>query len=78
LLRLGYPEFRLSRYVLDKEIDYILGLGVTGTNNMTLGLDFNADKSKTDGYKRYSWLWAARRRSPECSRRFTWREFTRQ
>ncbi len=51
LLRFGIPEFRLSRHVLDKEIDYILGLGVTARTNMTLGVDFTLDDLIAEGYK---------------------------
>ena len=51
LLRLGIPEFRLPRYVLDKEIDHILSLGVMARTNMTLGLDFTLDDLRVEGYK---------------------------
>jgi heterodisulfide reductase subunit A-like polyferredoxin len=51
LLRLGIPEFRLPRHVLAKEIDYILSLGVTAKTNMMLGVDFNLEDLKAEGYK---------------------------
>ncbi|MFH0822361.1 MAG: FAD-dependent oxidoreductase [Pseudomonadota bacterium] len=50
-LRYGIPEFRLPRDVVDKEINYILSLGVEAKTNTTLGKDFNLDDLKGLGYK---------------------------
>jgi formate dehydrogenase major subunit len=43
MLRYGIPEFRLPRSVLDEEIEYILGLGVTLKTNARLGVELSAE-----------------------------------
>ncbi|MGC8657704.1 MAG: FAD-dependent oxidoreductase [Desulfomonilaceae bacterium] len=50
-LRVGIPEYRLPRDVLDKEINHILGLGVEAKTNTALGKDFTVDDLKNQGFK---------------------------
>jgi heterodisulfide reductase subunit A-like polyferredoxin len=50
-LRVGIPEYRLPRDVLDKEINHIVGLGVEAKTNTALGKDFTVDDLKNQGYK---------------------------
>lgn len=49
-LRLGIPEFRLPRTVLEKDIQHILSLGMTVKTNATLGIDFTLDDLKSQGF----------------------------
>ena len=51
MLRAGIPEFRLSRKVLDTEIERIKGLGVEIRTNVTVGKDLTIDGLLKDGYK---------------------------
>ena len=51
MLRAGIPEFRLSRKVLDAEIERIKGLGVEIKTNTTVGKDLTIDELLKDGYK---------------------------
>lgn len=48
--RYGIPSYRLDKSVLDKEIDFILDLGVNVKMNMSLGTDFTFDTLFKDGY----------------------------
>jgi len=50
-LRLGIPEFRLPRTVLEKDIQHILSLGITVKTSATLGIDFTLDDLKAQGFK---------------------------
>ncbi|MEW6533915.1 MAG: FAD-dependent oxidoreductase [Thermodesulfobacteriota bacterium] len=50
-LRLGIPEYRLPRTVLEKDIQHILSLGITVKTNATLGVDFTLRDLKTQGFK---------------------------
>ncbi len=50
-LRVGIPEYRLPRDVLQKEIDVILNLGVEAKTNSALGKDFSVQDLKDQGYK---------------------------
>lgn len=51
MLRVGIPEFRLPRKVLDTEIERIKGLGVEIRTNVTVGKDLTIDGLLKDGYK---------------------------
>ena len=51
MLRVGIPDYRLPKDVLDREIDYILGLGVALKTNTALGRDFTLDGLFDQGYK---------------------------
>jgi heterodisulfide reductase subunit A-like polyferredoxin len=51
MLRVGIPDYRLPKEVLDREIDYILRLGVELKTNTALGRDFTLDGLFEQGYK---------------------------
>ena len=51
MLRVGIPDYRLPQDVLDKEIDYTLGLGIDIETGKRLGTDFSLDDLVSDGYK---------------------------
>ncbi len=50
-LRLGIPEYRLPRDVLEKEIKHILDLGVEAVTNTALGKDITLQGLKDQGFK---------------------------
>ncbi|MCA1961675.1 MAG: FAD-dependent oxidoreductase [Desulfomonile sp.] len=50
-LRLGIPEYRLPRAVLEKDIQHILSLGIMVKTNSTVGVDFTLNDLKAQGYK---------------------------
>ena len=51
MLRVGIPDFRLPKLVLDREIDNILRLGVELKTNAALGRDFTLDSLSDQGYQ---------------------------
>jgi len=51
MLRVGIPDYRLPKNVLDREIDNILRLGVTLKTNTALGRDFTLDSLVDEGHK---------------------------
>ena len=51
MLRVGIPDYRLPKAVLDREIDNILRLGVTLKTNTALGVIFTLDSLLKEGYK---------------------------
>jgi len=51
MLRVGIPEFRLPREVLDTEIKHIENLGVNIKTNMLFSKDITIDSLFKDGYK---------------------------
>ena len=51
MLRVGIPDFRLPKLVLDREIDNILRLGVELKTNTALGRDFTLDSLSDQGYQ---------------------------
>ncbi len=51
MLRVGIPDYRLPKAVLDAEVNNILRLGVTLTTNTALGRDFTLDSLQEQGYK---------------------------
>ncbi len=51
MLRVGIPDYRLPKDVLDREIDHILRLGVELKTNTALGRDFALDGLFDQGYK---------------------------
>jgi heterodisulfide reductase subunit A2 len=50
-LRVGIPEYRLPRDVLEAEINHILSLGVEAKTNSALGKDFSIQDLKDQGFK---------------------------
>ena len=50
MLRVGIPEHRLPREVLDKDIEVVTNLGVELKLNTRLGSDFTVDSLMADGY----------------------------
>jgi heterodisulfide reductase subunit A-like polyferredoxin len=51
MLRVGIPDYRLPKEVLDREIDNILRLGVELKTNTALGRDFTLEDLWDQGYK---------------------------
>ncbi|MFZ5449884.1 MAG: FAD-dependent oxidoreductase [Thermodesulfobacteriota bacterium] len=51
MLRVGIPDYRLPKDILDKEIDNILRMGVELRTNTALGRDFNLDGLLEEDYK---------------------------
>jgi len=51
MMAIGIPEYRLSKQVLQAEIDRILGLGVELRLNTALGRDISLDDIKGQGYR---------------------------
>ena len=51
MLRVGIPDYRLPKDVLDQEIDNILRLGVELKTNTALGRDFTLDALQEQGYQ---------------------------
>ena len=51
MLRVGIPDYRLPKDVLDQEINAILRLGVEIKYNMAIGKDFTIDSLFADGYQ---------------------------
>ena len=51
MLRVGIPDYRLPKNILDQEIDNILKLGVELKLNTAFGRDFTLDSLQADGYK---------------------------
>ncbi|PIU52943.1 MAG: 4Fe-4S ferredoxin [Deltaproteobacteria bacterium CG07_land_8_20_14_0_80_60_11] len=51
MLRVGIPDYRLPKDILDREIDHILRLGVELKTNTALGRDFTLDGLFDQGYK---------------------------
>ncbi|MBU8849892.1 MAG: FAD-dependent oxidoreductase, partial [Desulfobacterales bacterium] len=50
MLRVGIPEHRLPREVLEKDIEVVTNLGVELKLNSRLGTDFTVDSLMADGY----------------------------
>lgn len=51
MMAIGIPEYRLSKHVLQAEIDRIIGLGVELKLNTALGRDISLDDLKSQGYQ---------------------------
>jgi heterodisulfide reductase subunit A-like polyferredoxin len=51
MLRVGIPDYRLPKEILDQEIDNILRLGVDLQTNTALGRDFTLEELQEKGYK---------------------------
>ena len=51
MLRVGIPDYRLPKDILDREIDNILRLGVELKTDTALGRDFTLDELIEEGYK---------------------------
>ncbi len=50
MMAIGIPEYRLSKHVLQAEIDRIIGLGVDLKLNTALGRDISLDDLRKQGY----------------------------
>lgn len=50
MLREGIPEYRLPRDILNKDLSYILAMGVDIETDVTVGKDLSFDDLKTKGY----------------------------
>jgi len=50
MLAVGIPEYRLPKKVLQKEIEYVKGLGVEIRTSTALGKDFSLDELTEQGY----------------------------
>ena len=50
MLRVGIPDYRLPPEVLDREINYILRLGIETETGKRLGTDFTLDDLKKQGF----------------------------
>jgi NADPH-dependent glutamate synthase beta subunit-like oxidoreductase/Pyruvate/2-oxoacid:ferredoxin oxidoreductase delta subunit len=50
MMAIGIPEYRLSKHVLQAEIDRIVGLGVELKLNTALGRDITLDQLRSQGY----------------------------
>ena len=51
MLRVGIPDYRLPPEVLDKEINYILRLGIETRTGQALGADFTLSDLEKQGFK---------------------------
>ncbi|MCL2662941.1 MAG: FAD-dependent oxidoreductase [Oscillospiraceae bacterium] len=51
MLKVGIPDYRLDKSILQGEIDIVTGLGVEIRLNSKLGRDFTLTSLKEDGYK---------------------------
>jgi NADPH-dependent glutamate synthase beta subunit-like oxidoreductase len=50
MLRMGIPEYRLPREILDAQIEYIRALGVEFSTGTAFGKDVTVERLKADGY----------------------------
>ncbi|MFO7793295.1 MAG: FAD-dependent oxidoreductase [Candidatus Saliniplasma sp.] len=48
MMRYGIPNYRLPKDLLDKEIDYILGLGIEAETNSKMGEDFTLQELRDE------------------------------
>ena len=53
MLRVGIPEFRLPREILDAEIEFIKSLGVKFRLNTTFGKDVDIESLKEEGFEAF-------------------------
>jgi putative selenate reductase YgfK subunit len=53
MLRVGIPEFRLPREILDAEIEFIKSLGVRFRLNTTFGKDVDINSLKEEGFEAF-------------------------
>jgi formate dehydrogenase beta subunit len=51
MLRYGIPYYRLPAEILDKEIDQILSTGIELKTNRKLGVDYEIEQLKNDGFE---------------------------
>jgi NADPH-dependent glutamate synthase beta subunit-like oxidoreductase len=51
MLRYGIPNYRLPVEVLDKEIDLVLSTGINLETNQKLGVDYEIEQLKSDGFE---------------------------
>jgi ferredoxin len=50
MMRYGIPNYRLPEDILDKEIDLVLGTGIELKTNQKLGVDYEIEQLKNDGF----------------------------
>ncbi len=50
MLRYGIPSYRLPKDVLDKEIEYVLSTGIEFRGTQKLGVDYEIDQLKQEGF----------------------------
>ncbi len=50
MLRIGIPDYRLPRRILDREIDYLLRLGIVAKTEQAMGRDFTLQGLAEEGY----------------------------
>ncbi|MFH2094304.1 MAG: FAD-dependent oxidoreductase, partial [Bacteroidota bacterium] len=50
MLRYGIPEYRLPKDILDKEINWITGLGIEVETGVEMGKDFSTEQLLKEGY----------------------------
>jgi NADPH-dependent glutamate synthase beta subunit-like oxidoreductase len=50
MLRYGIPSYRLPEDVLDREIDYVLSTGIDLRTGQKLGVDYEIEQLKQDGF----------------------------
>lgn len=50
MLMYGIPEYRLPKEILDREIDWITGLGIDVKTNSAMGRDFDLSSLSKEGY----------------------------
>jgi heterodisulfide reductase subunit A len=51
MLRYGIPDYRLPPEVLDREINYLLGIGITAKTGIVLGKDINCESLGQEGFR---------------------------
>lgn len=51
MMRYGIPYYRLPQDILDKEINLVLSTGIDLKTNQKLGIDFEIDQLKNDGFE---------------------------
>ena len=51
MLRYGIPSYRLPEDVLDKEIEYVLSTGIELRTGQKLGVDYEIDQLKQEGFR---------------------------
>ncbi|MBT7712681.1 MAG: FAD-dependent oxidoreductase [Deltaproteobacteria bacterium] len=53
MLRYGIPDYRLPQEILDREIQFILDHGIKVQTDMKLGVDFQLDELKENGFEAF-------------------------
>ncbi|MFH1719193.1 MAG: FAD-dependent oxidoreductase, partial [Planctomycetota bacterium] len=53
MMAYAIPEYRLPRKILQEEIDWVLGTGITLKTNTEIGKDLTIDQLKAEGYQAF-------------------------